>query len=219
MSALSSYAIADRLKSGDLVVSPLLSKDQLGKSSIDLRMGTVVMVARAGLQSHVEPTAYLRVHHEDNHESIRNSKQKHDRFDVPFQKSFLLHPGTLALVPTLEWVKIPNDVQGVVTARSSWAREGLNIATATIINPCYRGIITLELANFGQIPIMLYPGLRLAQIAFYELDQKIAVNPTDKDQFDLDFEPKAGNIAKHDHFFLPDNKNKLADAIADPNNA
>lgn len=44
-------------------------------------------------------------------------------------------------------------------------REGLNIATATIINPEYHGIITLELANFGAIPIEIYPGLRIAQIA------------------------------------------------------
>lgn len=204
MPALSSHAISKRLVKGDLVVSPILSKDQLGKSSIDLRMGTVVMVARAGLQSHVEPTAYLRTQDPSHHDSVKSSKQKHDRFDVPFQKSFLLHPGTLALVPTLEWVSLPNDVQGVVTARSSWAREGLNIATATIVNPSYRGIITLELANFGQIPIMLYPGLRLAQIAFYQLDQKVRPDPDEEPQFDLDFEPKAGDIAKHDQFFLPE---------------
>jgi len=204
MSALSSHAISKRLMDGDLVISPILSKDQLGKSSIDLRMGTVVMVARAGLQSHVEPTSYLRNPDPSQHDSVKRSKQKHDRFDVPFQKSFLLHPGTLALVPTLEWVSLPDDVQGVVTARSSWAREGLNIATATIVNPSYRGIITLELANFGQIPIMLYPGLRLAQIAFYHLDQKVRPDPDEKPQFDLDFEPKAGDIAKHDQFFLPD---------------
>ncbi len=204
MPALSSHAISKRLVKGDLVVSPILSKDQLGKSSIDLRMGTVVMVARAGLQSHVEPTAYLRTLDPSHHDSVKSSKQKHDRFDVPFQKSFLLHPGTLALVPTLEWVSLPNDVQGVVTARSSWAREGLNIATATIVNPSYRGIITLELANFGQIPIMLYPGLRLAQIAFYQLDQKVRPDSDEKPQFDLDFEPKAGDIAKHDQFFLPE---------------
>lgn len=204
MPALSSHAISKRLVKGDFVVSPILSKDQLGKSSIDLRMGTVVMVARAGLQSHVEPTAYLRTLDPSHHDSVKSSKQKHDRFDVPFQKSFLLHPGTLALVPTLEWVSLPNDVQGVVTARSSWAREGLNIATATIVNPSYRGIITLELANFGQIPIMLYPGLRLAQIAFYQLDQKVRPDSDEKPQFDLDFEPKAGDIAKHDQFFLPE---------------
>lgn len=208
MSALSKKSIAKRLADRSLIVSPLLNKEQLGPSSIDLRMGTVVMVARAGAQSHVEPSAY-----KDgvDHDSVRGRQQKHERFDIPYLKPFLLHPGTLALVPTLEWVRIPTDLQGIVTARSSWAREGLNIATATIVNPGYRGIITLELANFGEIPITLYPGLRLAQIAFYELSKNpsvaeqgqvedVEINPS---QFDMNFEPVAGNIAKNDQYFIP----------------
>jgi len=206
MSALSSHAILNRLNKGDLVISPILNSDQIGESSVDLRMGTVVMVARAGLQSHVEPSAYLKATNLDHHDSVKDRKQKHDRFDIPFHKPFLLHPGSLALVPTLEWVTLPENLQGVVTARSSWAREGLNIATATIVNPNYRGIITLELANLGEIPIMLYPGLRLAQIAFYELT-KLPKGSTkkqkNKPQFDMNFEPEAGDIAKHDQCFIP----------------
>lgn len=203
MSALSRAAIEDRLTK-DLTVSPILDPEQLGPSSIDLRMGTVVMVARAGAQSHVEPSAYQK---SKDHDYVRERQQKHERFDIPFAKPFLLHPGTLALVPTLEWVKLPNDLQGIVTARSSWAREGLNIATATIVNPGYRGIITLELANFGEIPITLYPGLRLAQIAFYELvsgnKQSNANTGIYKGQFKMNFEPVAGNIAKDDDYFIP----------------
>jgi len=206
LSALSQKAIAARLANRSLIVSPLLDKEQLGPSSLDLRMGTVVMVARAGAQSHVEPLAYKEG---NDHDSVKERQQKHERFDIPFQSPFLLHPGTLALVPTLEWVKLPDDLQGIVTARSSWAREGLNIATATIVNPGYRGIITLELANFGEIPIRLYPGLRLAQIAFYELSNDGYSNGESKatpkgSQFDLHFEPSAGNIAKHDQCFIPD---------------
>lgn len=203
MSALSKKSIAKRLAEKSLIVSPILNIDQLGPSSIDLRMGTVVMVARAGAQSHVEPAAYRD---EADHDSVRGKKQKHERFDIPFHKPFLLHPGSLALVPTLEWVVIPEDLQGIVTARSSWAREGLNIATATIVNPGYRGIITLELANFGEIPITLYPGLRLAQIALYELsfdnDGKVG-EVAHRSQFDMNFEPSAGNIAKADQAFIP----------------
>lgn len=199
MSALSRKTIAERLAEGGLVVSPILDAEQLGESSIDLRMGTVVMLARAGAQSHVEPAAYKE---QDDHDSIRGKQQKHERFDIPFKRPFLLHPGTLALVPTMEWVKIPNNLQGIVTARSSWAREGLNIATATIVNPGYRGIITLELANFGEIPITLYPGLRLAQIALYELTTPIE-DDKKRSQFDMKFEPSAGNIAKDDYCFIP----------------
>ncbi|AJX81091.1 deoxycytidine triphosphate deaminase [Burkholderia pseudomallei 7894] len=239
MAALSKRAILSRIADGNLVISPILAESQLGPSSVDLRMGTVVLVARAGGQSHVEPAAYLREMEEPgSHASIRSKKQKHERYDVPFRESFLLHPGTLALVPTLEWVKLPDDLQGVVTARSSWAREGLNIATATIVNPGYMGIVTLELANFGEIPIRLYPGLRLAQIAFYDLDsagfterwlkkvtspstpirhkarriatffdrqkQVISQNTIEKPrgQFQMSFEPSAGNVAKDDGAFI-----------------
>lgn len=204
MSALSRDVILSRIIDKSLVVSPILSDKQLGPSSIDLRMGTVVLIARAGAQSHVDPAAYVREMSEpDHHDAIRSRKQKHERYDVPFHESFLLHPGTLALVPTLEWVKIPYDIQGVVTARSSWAREGLNIATATIVNPGYTGIVTLELANFGEIPIKLYPGLRLAQIAFYELkDGGSGLQPGPSGQFQMSFEPSAGNVAKDDAAFI-----------------
>ena len=206
MSALSRSSIVSRLRSRDLVVSPILSKKQVGPSSIDLRMGTVVLLTRAGAQSHVDPSAYLKeIAHPSDHDSIRDKKQKHERFEVRFGESFLLHPGSLALVPTLEWVKLPFDLQGVVTARSSWAREGLSIATATMVNPGYAGIVTLELANLGEVPMRLYPGLRLAQIAFY------TITATDPDadklrletgQFHLSFEPSGGNIAADDHLFI-----------------
>jgi dCTP deaminase len=183
-----------------------LSLKQLGPSSIDLRMGTVALMARAGAQSHVDPSNYLTVRRGTaDHANIERQQQKHERFDVPFNESFLLHPGALVLVPTLEWIKLPPTLQGVVTARSSWAREGLNIATATIINPGYEGIVTLELANFGEIPIRLYPGLRLAQLAIYTLESADpeADKEALKSQFTMSFEPRAGDISQHDEPFIP----------------
>lgn len=208
MSALSKLDIAKRLEDKSLTVSPLIHTNQLGESSIDLRMGTVVMLARAGAQSHVDPAAYVIRKNTNRHELQRKKQQKHERFDIPFTHPFLLHPGTLALVPTLEWVKIPQDIQGIVTARSSWAREGLNIATATIVNPGYCGIITLELANFGEIPITLYPGLRLAQMAFYEIATPAKINNIKASQFNGKFEPSAGDIADGDYCFIPEHQKK-----------
>lgn len=208
MSALSKHDIAARLRDNDLIVSPLLHENQLGESSIDLRMGTVVMLARAGAQSHVDPAAYVNKTDTNKHDLHRKKQQKHERFDIPFTHPFLLHPGTLALVPTFEWVKIPKNLQGIVTARSSWAREGLNIATATIVNPGYSGIITLELANLGEIPITLYPGLRLAQIALYEIATPAEDDDIKPSQFDGKFEPSAGDIADGDYCFIPEPKHK-----------
>lgn len=206
MAALSRSALIRAMNTEGLNISPILSGKQIGASSVDLRMGTVARVARAGAQSHVDAAGYLHKNGGSTHGQTELRQQKHTRYDIPFGKSFLLHPGALVLVPTLEWVSIPPSLQGIVTARSSWAREGLNIATATIVNPGYTGIVTLELANFGQIPITLKPGLRLAQIAFYRLEAADAASDVrhlkSKGKFNGHFEPSAGNIAQDDEVFV-----------------
>lgn len=198
MALLPKSQIIDRLQSGDLVLSPLLDERQLDACSVDLRLGTVVHMVRARGLSHVDPRNYAPG---PPHIEERQKQQKLERHEVPFRQPFLLHPGTLVLAPTFEWIGLPNNLQGVVTARSCWAREGLNIATATFIGPGYRGIITLELANLGQIPIALYPGLRVAQMAFIELAEGFEEKPRSS-QFHMAFEPTSGKIADGEKPFL-----------------
>jgi dCTP deaminase len=205
VSALVKAAILTSIRDKRLVVSPILAVEQLGASSIDLRLGNVFLMVRARGLSDVDPARFA---HSDgaagDHALEQARRQKHERFEAPFQQKFLLHPGMLALVPTLEWIKLPPNLQGMVTARSSWAREGLSIATASLIHPGYKGVITLELANLGQIPLALYPGLRIAQIAFHTLDND--AKPEDMgSRFNMAFEPVEGNVSHGDEAFLPKN--------------
>jgi dCTP deaminase len=203
MSTLGRTKIIERMRRGDLSIAPLLSADQIGAASVDLRMGNVVLIVRARGSSHVDPAATKRMQLSSDHARESTLQQKHERFELPFRSRFLLHPGGLALVPTLEWVSVPADLIGAVTARSTWAREGLSIATATLIEPGYQGIVTLELANMGEIPIALYPGIRYAQIEFATVIGD--TQRPNKSQFDLSFEPRQGEIAKEsDYPFLPD---------------
>jgi dCTP deaminase len=201
MTILGRSELIRRMKKGSLVVSPILSEEQIGAASIDLRMGNVVLMVRARGSSHVDPAATKATKSATAHDIEMDRQQKHERYEIPFKTKFLLHPGALALVPTLEWIKLPEDVLGTVTARSTWAREGLSIATATLIEPRYEGIATLELANLGQIPIALYPGLRIAQIAFANVLG--GTQRPNQGQFSLSFEPTQGAIAKHDDAFIP----------------
>lgn len=205
MSVLSSDGVIELIRARVLYVSPLLADKQIGPVSIDLRLGNVALIVRARGLSHVDPRNYQQSLEQTEHHGERERRQKLERHEIPFHRQLLLHPGTLTLVPTLEWVKLPPYLKGIVTARSSWAREGLNIATATFINPGYNGIITLELANFGQIPIAIYPGMRIAQIAFYEvkLPDGVKESSLPKSQFNLSFEPRSGEIAKYDDPFIP----------------
>lgn len=204
MTVLGRSEIIRRLRDKTVVVSPILSERQIGAASIDLRLGNVVLMVRARGTSHVDPAAWLIPKSKLHFQHMEISRQqKHERYEIPFNTKFLLHPGSLALVPTLEWIKLPTDIIGTVTARSTWAREGLSIATATLIEPNYEGIATLELANLGQIPIALYPGLRIAQIALANVDGRTIRPRANKAQFSGSFEPEQGDISKYDGTFIP----------------
>jgi dCTP deaminase len=199
MSVLGRSELIEYIRTDRLVVSPLLSSQQIGAASIDLRMGNVVLMVRARGTSHVDPADLKKTASDGSkHDAESHRQQKHERYEIPFKSRVLLHPGTVVLVPTLEWLTFPGDLVGSVTARSTWAREGLNIATATLIEPNYQGIVTLELSNLGRVPIALYPGLRIAQIAFTKVIGETA-RPA-AGQFNLSFEPTQGKIAKDDEF-------------------
>jgi dCTP deaminase len=82
---------------------------------------------------------------------------------VQFGDKFVLHPRAFVLGATLEWIRMPKDLAGYVTSRSSWGRRGLIIATATGVHPGFTGCLTLELFNSGEIPVALYPGMAISQ--------------------------------------------------------
>ncbi|MDM4772870.1 dCTP deaminase [Solimonas sp. SE-A11] len=208
MTALTKAELIKELNSGKLVVTPMIDPlAQIGRVSIDLRMGnTAAMVRGAGL-SHVDPAKYAKDRDSGDFSREQHRRRKLEKLSVPFGEPIVLHAGTLILVPTFEWVQLPPHLMGVVTARSCWAREGLSIATAVFIDPCYNGIITLELANLGQVPIKIYPGMRIAQIALYRAENpQKKCDPHCQSQFYGSFEPDSGDIVKHDIDFLPRSK-------------
>jgi dCTP deaminase len=89
---------------------------------------------------------------------------------IPKDKSLIIHPGEFLLGTTIEKFKIPDDLVGQLNGRSSLGRLGIIIhATAGFIDPGFEGDVTLEMTNMANIPISLYPGMRVGQIAFLRL--------------------------------------------------
>jgi dCTP deaminase len=70
----------------------------------------------------------------------------------------------MVLGATFEYISMPQNLEGSIEGRSSWARVGLVNATAVTIDPGFKGVITLELANLSNVPISLYPGSRIGQL-------------------------------------------------------
>jgi dCTP deaminase len=78
-------------------------------------------------------------------------------------------PGEAYLASTVEYVKMPNDVAGVLYLKSSLARRGLDHALAGWIDPGFEGNLTLELHSHR--PIVLRPNDRILQIVFHLMNE------------------------------------------------
>jgi dCTP deaminase len=73
------------------------------------------------------------------------------------------------LASTLEHFDMPNDVLGQVCDKSTWARRGVAVQN-TIIEPGWRGYLTVELTNHSGEPIEIQAGDPIAQIIFFRLE-------------------------------------------------
>jgi len=83
---------------------------------------------------------------------------------------FILHPGEFVLGSTLERVAIPDDMVARLEGKSSLGRLGLLIhSTAGYVDPGWDGFLTLELSNVANLPITIYPGMKIGQISFFRL--------------------------------------------------
>jgi len=74
-----------------------------------------------------------------------------------------------ALISTVERVSLGPSLCGQILLRSSFAREGL-IGSFALIDPGFRGQLTLSLANLGPEPVRISPGERVAQVVFMKLE-------------------------------------------------
>lgn len=79
--------------------------------------------------------------------------------------------GMYFLASSMDWFRMPNDVMGVVHDKSSWARRGLSVFN-TVIEPGWRGFLTLELKNMSDRMIYIPRGAPIAQVVFHRLDQE-----------------------------------------------
>lgn len=80
---------------------------------------------------------------------------------------YKIRPGEFLLGSTIEYIKLPNDIVGILYGKSSLGRIGLIIhATAGLIDSGFHGNITLELFNLSDRPIILRKWMRIAQLVF-----------------------------------------------------
>lgn len=155
-----------------LVITPILDpREQISEGAVDLRLSTTFILTQKTEFARMDPT--------QGKEQLKAEIQKYQfRVSKRFHEEFVLHPHQLVLGATLEYLSFPDGLGGYVLSRSSWGRLGLVIATAAFVNPGFKGCLTLELLNHGEVPLVLCPGMRIAQLALHRVTGKPGAHPT-----------------------------------------
>lgn len=158
---LSDREIWMEVERGRLVFDPPLDPQQIGPSSVDLRLSDVFLEFR-------EPDRTTGMRQEvvisDLQASDFISQYTHRR-RLAGDEEYRLAPGRLVIGFTLESVTLPPYLAARVEGKSSLARVGLSVhITAPTVQAGFSGTLALEMYNFGPYPLVLKRGDRVCQL-------------------------------------------------------
>ncbi len=157
---LSDRDIKEEIRSGRVKIDSdqTLEQMHIAASSLDLRLGNTFKLyehSRFAILDPMKPESFA-----GNMRTIV----------VPSGEPFIVQPGEFVLGVTCETVTVPDDLVVRVEGRSSLGRLGIIIhSTAGFVDPGFSGTITLEISNLNRLPVALYPGMRICQIAFEKM--------------------------------------------------
>jgi dCTP deaminase len=152
---LSDRDLGTEIKNGELALSPF-EPELIQPSSIDVRLDRLFRVFNNHLYTHIDPA----VRQDDLTAQV----------EVADGQPFVLHPGEFVLASTYEVVTLGHQLAGRLEGKSSLGRLGLlTHSTAGFIDPGFSGHVTLELSNVANLPITLWPGMKIGQLCIFRL--------------------------------------------------
>ena len=154
---LSDRTIERLLAEGRIEIDPY-DPTLLQPSSVDVRVDRYFRVFRNSRYPYID----VKTEQEDLTELV----------EVADVEPFILHPGEFVLGSTLERVTLPDDLVARLEGKSSLGRLGLLIhSTAGFIDPGFDGHVTLELSNVANLPITIYPAMKIGQLSFVQMSE------------------------------------------------
>ena len=152
---LSDRDIKAEISAGRVKVEPF-DGAMIQPSSVDVRLDRFFRVFENHKYSVIDP-------------SIEQSDLTRE-VAVEANEEFILHPGEFVLASTYEVITLPDDIAGRLEGKSSLGRLGLlTHSTAGFIDPGFSGHITLELSNVANLPVKLFPGMKIGQLCLIKL--------------------------------------------------
>lgn len=151
---LSDNDILKEIKAGEITVEPFV-KERIQPASYDILLGNKFVVNDEYQTQFIDPSK--KIYAKTKEVIIKDGEE------------FILHPGVSVLAISKEFFG-SNKYLVQVGGKSSLARVGLMIHnTAGLINPGHFLHITFELCNLNNVPIILRPGMEIAQLTFSKM--------------------------------------------------
>ncbi len=154
---LSDRSIKEKLHSGEISIEPF-SDEFLQPASYDLHLDKNILMFNTERHTVI-----------DVKDSVEDLMVK---IEINEEDGLLLKSGQFILANVVEITGVDAKHVGRLEGKSSLARMGLIIhATAGFLDPGNKLRLTLEMVNLSPLPIRIYPGMKIAQLAFEELDK------------------------------------------------
>ncbi|MDO5722381.1 MAG: dCTP deaminase [Actinomycetaceae bacterium] len=172
------------LESGQIELDPF-DPDMIQPASIDVRLDRYFRL----FNNHRYPVIDPRADQSDLTSMV----------DAGQDEPFVLHPGEFVLGATYEKVTLGDAIAARLEGKSSLGRLGLlTHSTAGFIDPGFTGHVTLELSNTATMPILLYPGMKIGQLCFFQLSSP-AERPYGKGATGSRYQGQRGPTASRSH--------------------
>ena len=156
---LSDVDIEKAVKEKEIVLKPF-SASRVQLVSYDIRLGNKFIVNDESATHMIDP--------------VKKIYAKTREISVKDGEEFILHPGISVLGTSKEYFGSDHYLIQI-GGKSSLARIGLMIHnTAGIINPGHFLNVTLELTNQNNVPIVLRPGMDIAQLTFSKISSPVS---------------------------------------------
>jgi dCTP deaminase len=183
---LSDIDIEKGIKDGSIVIRPF-TKKRLQPASYDVTLGNEFQVTNRHSTASIDPANKI-------YPVTRTIKVKDG-------EPFLLHPGESVLGKQKEFIGVDHEHLILLSGKSSLARAGLVVHnTAMLFNPGHHFYPTFELVNTNNVPIILRPGMEIAQLLFAKLTSKTSKGYEQTGRYDKKnsnhFADKRGRAAK-----------------------
>ena len=156
---LPDQSIQKMIDSATISAQPPILSEQIQPASLDLRLGNTAWRVRASFLSGEERQLADRLKDFEMHE-------------IDLRQGAVLEKGCVYVLPLMESLDLPDDIQAVANAKSSTGR--LDLLTRVItdngtefdrIRPGYKGPLYAEICP-RSFSVLVRPGMRLNQIRF-----------------------------------------------------